>query len=274
MKHQSIQTLIGAAAAACAILPAAAQDRERPQVREIEIIEGRDVNPEEMMKRIRERMADAGVDMGELTPEQRERIQNALRRAGGENPWRNAPRAEGPKTDSPWRIGVMAEPVGDLLRTHLDLPKEAGMIVTRVIDGSPAAKAGLEPNDILIAAGDRKISNLDVLREAVAASGKSGRPLKLAVIKKGKRQQVSIEPEGPKPEPKKADQPKRDMPMARPGAEMLERQNRRFEEMSHQLRRMAEQIEKQQRQINELNERLARKQGEEAPRLRPERTRR
>ena len=227
----------------------------------IEVVQAGEAKPDDMMKQVEERLKQSNVD---VTPEMRRQMMQSMRRAMGDSPWHADFQAKAPQMeskDSPWMIGLMAEPVGDLLRTHLDLPKGSGMIISQVVEGSPAAKAGLVVNDILVSAGDKKISDVGALKEAVQVAGKSGKPLKLTIVHEGKRRQVAIEPTGPKPkEEKKAAQPsKRGEPgqALRPGPEMLERQNRHIEEISNQLRRMNQQLERQQKQIEMLEKRLA-----------------
>jgi len=261
MKHQSIQKILGAAAIACSILPAGAQERGNPEVRMIELIEAGDAKPTDIMKHVEEQMKQSNVD---VTPEMRRQMMQSMRRAMNESPWPADRQADTPRMvpkGNPWMIGLMAEPVGDLLRTHLDLPKGSGMIISQVIDGSPAAKAGLVVSDILVSADDKKISDIGALKEAVQTAGKSGKPLKLNIVHEGKRRQVVLEPKGPKPKKeRKAAQPSKRgeaVQAVRPGPEMLERQNRHIEEIRNQLRRINQQLERQQKQIEMLEKRLA-----------------
>jgi beta-lactamase regulating signal transducer with metallopeptidase domain len=48
------------------------------------------------------------------------------------------------------RLGVMIKKPSSDLSDQLDLPKERGIVVTEIVKGSPAAKAGLKANDILL----------------------------------------------------------------------------------------------------------------------------
>src|SRR5262249_29863019 len=48
------------------------------------------------------------------------------------------------------RLGAFLEVPEETLASQLDLPKGRGLVVRQVIPGSAAAKAGLEPFDILL----------------------------------------------------------------------------------------------------------------------------
>ncbi|QTN33938.1 PDZ domain-containing protein [Akkermansiaceae bacterium] len=269
MKTQSVLSFLGAIIAAFTLLPAVAQEKSKPEIRVIEFAESDGLRVEDMRKRIEERLKQADIDM---SPEMRRELMKSLRRPAGDVPGDAKPRGEAPTkapNEQPWMIGLMVEPVDDLLRTHLDLPKDVGVMVTRTVPGKPAAAAGIVPNDILLSAGDRKIAGIGDLRDAVQAAGKSGKPLKLAIIHEGKRREVSIDPDGPKPEQeKKDDKPSGGVErgqMLRPGVDAMQRHNRQMEEMGNQMRRMNQQIERQQKQIEMLEKRLA-----ESNRNRPE----
>ena len=167
-----------------------------------------------------------------------------------------------------WRIGLGAGPVEPVLRKHLDLPKEGGLQVTEVMPGSPAAKAGIKPGDIVLGAGDRKtVGSLDELKEAVQASGRSGHPLSLRLVQAGKRKEVKVTPDGPPAMREQA----RERQARNPGAagdaapRIMMEMNRRFERMEAQLREMRQQMERQQRVIEELRRSNERARGTRTP---------
>lgn len=151
-----------------------------------------------------------------------------------------------------WRIGVMVEPLDPFVRMHLGLPEDAGVRVSMVAEGEPAAQAGLEVNDIIVVAGDSKVSKLEDLRAAVEKSGKEGHPLVLHVIHKGERKPVKVMPLGPKPERDLDDarsQLERDQ--GRPFIEIqrrLEHQEKMIQELRAELKRLRKQIEADERE--------------------------
>lgn len=76
----------------------------------------------------------------------------------------------------------------------LGLEMEAGRLeVEQVLPDSPAAKAGLKPNDVLLAVGESPIKAIADLQKLVQAS--EGKPLSLKVQRDGKEIVVEIKPE-------------------------------------------------------------------------------
>ncbi len=64
-------------------------------------------------------------------------------------------------------IGVDGVPPDDALRTQLELPADLGVVVTKVVPDSPAAKAGLRQHDVLLSADDKPLAKLADLAEVV-----------------------------------------------------------------------------------------------------------
>ena len=96
-------------------------------------------------------------------------------------------------------IGVPASPVDETLRSHLDLPDGQGLIVTGIVPDSPAAKAGLQKNDILLKLGDKPLTDVESLVAQIQAVGGKATPLEL--VRGGKRQTLTITPERRKSPP-------------------------------------------------------------------------
>lgn len=91
------------------------------------------------------------------------------------------------------RLGVWLRPLGAALRAHLDLPPGKGLLVVRVVEGSPAARAGLEPWDVLVRFGEIEIATSEELRRAMAER-KSGDKVTVEVLRKGnERQSFTVE---------------------------------------------------------------------------------
>lgn len=62
-----------------------------------------------------------------------------------------------------------------------------GLLVTAVIDGTPAREAGLEPGDVVIGAGGARVASLAELRSALAGGGQT-----LDVIRRGNTLRVTL----------------------------------------------------------------------------------
>ena len=79
----------------------------------------------------------------------------------------------------PPRLGVAVAPprAARRMRRAVGLPERDGLLVRAVEDGSPAAAAGIEAGDLLVAAGDAELGGVDALYEvldALPADGGAG----------------------------------------------------------------------------------------------------
>jgi membrane-associated protease RseP (regulator of RpoE activity) len=89
-------------------------------------------------------------------------------------------------------IGVELAPASEVLRSHLGLADEKGLVVTSVADDSPAAGAGIEKNDVLVTVGSEEVGAPDALRTSLEAS--ADKPIALGLIRAGKRTSVEVTP--------------------------------------------------------------------------------
>ena len=112
---------------------------------------------------------------------------------GGEPVHLTLLKPEGATPKVSYWIGVPVDSVDATLRSHLPtLPAEAGLIVTDVVADSPAAKAGVQKNDILIRTGDDLLTSNEVLIERIQKS--EGKEIKLDLLRAGKVVTVSVTP--------------------------------------------------------------------------------
>jgi membrane-associated protease RseP (regulator of RpoE activity) len=106
--------------------------------------------------------------------------------------------AEGVETPntkpSEYWIGVGVENAATMpaLRAQLNLPNDQGLLVASVVPESPAAKAGLRENDVLVKANDKPLSTAHDLLKAVDAA--KDKKLALEIIRGGKRSTVEVQP--------------------------------------------------------------------------------
>jgi len=89
-------------------------------------------------------------------------------------------------------LGIECYPVMPVLRAQLSLPENQGLVVSNVVPESPAAKAGIEANDILMLCGEKKLATVQDLSETIEAAKET--PLKLDIIRAGKVQTVEATP--------------------------------------------------------------------------------
>lgn len=101
-------------------------------------------------------------------------------------------------------IGVRTTPVDGLLRTHLALTEGQGIVVTSVVDESPAQHAGIREGDLLLEANQKPLTDTDTLAGAVKAS--EGKAVSLAIVREGQRLKLDVTP-GPRPPSEAASEP-------------------------------------------------------------------
>jgi serine protease Do len=89
------------------------------------------------------------------------------------------------------RLGVAVAParVARRLRRAVGLPEREGVLVRQVQDGSPAARAGVQAGDLIVAAGEKEIDGLDGLYEALDAAGST---LALTLVRGAEERKVEV----------------------------------------------------------------------------------
>jgi serine protease Do len=92
------------------------------------------------------------------------------------------------------RLGVAIAPprAARRMRRAVGLPERSGLLVRAVEDGSPAAAAGIERGDLLVAAGDRELDGVDALYEVLDGLTGGG-SVELTVVRGTEERPVSVE---------------------------------------------------------------------------------
>ena len=91
-------------------------------------------------------------------------------------------------------LGFTVAPLTDDSRKEFEVPDEAngtpinGVIVTEVIDGSPAAERGLTPGDVIRRIGQQQVSTVSDLIDGVAEVRKSNKTSFLLLVRRGSRE--------------------------------------------------------------------------------------
>ena len=88
-------------------------------------------------------------------------------------------------------LGVLVAPVGDTLASQLGFDKPQGVVIAAVQKDSPAEKAGLQINDVVVKIGGKAIPDVAFFRREVLSSSM---PFDLEVIRHGKHQTLRVEP--------------------------------------------------------------------------------
>ena len=91
------------------------------------------------------------------------------------------------KVVRPW-IGVSYMPVTPEFKEYFDLPSAEGVVVRDVIQGSPAAKAGIRRGDLIIEIDRKQIKEADDLKNEILKR-KVGDTVSL-LIYRGKESQI------------------------------------------------------------------------------------
>jgi serine protease Do len=89
------------------------------------------------------------------------------------------------------RIGVVIQEINQPLAESFGLKKPAGALVSSVEKGSPAAKAGIEPGDVVLKADGKEI-NRSIDLSGYVAELKPGATAKLQVWRKGALRDIAV----------------------------------------------------------------------------------
>jgi serine protease Do len=88
-------------------------------------------------------------------------------------------------------LGVGIQNISPELAENLDIDKTEGVIVTEIMKDSPAEKAGIEIEDVILAINSEKIKNVTQLSTRVGSTD-PGTKIKLKILRGGKEKTVSI----------------------------------------------------------------------------------
>ena len=94
-------------------------------------------------------------------------------------------------------LGVNIQDISPDLAQAFDLKQTQGAVITAIQPGSPAAKAGLEPGDIVLAINDHRIKNGMDVRNSVGMM-QVGDEVRVAVLRKGETETFKAEIAAPK----------------------------------------------------------------------------
>jgi len=97
------------------------------------------------------------------------------------------------------RLGVSIQEVNQSLADSFGLSKPAGALVSSVESGSPAAKAGLESGDVILALNGKEIQSSNELPPLVA-NIRPGETAKLQIWRKGSKHDIEVKVGGAKEE--------------------------------------------------------------------------
>jgi Do/DeqQ family serine protease len=89
------------------------------------------------------------------------------------------------------QLGISVEPVTSEIANRLKLKRAGGVLITDVEPGSPAAEAGLQPNDVILEVNHQPVKSGADVRAGVKNSG--SRPVLLFISRQGANHFVAIQ---------------------------------------------------------------------------------
>jgi membrane-associated protease RseP (regulator of RpoE activity) len=96
-----------------------------------------------------------------------------------------------PVTKTPsFYIGVQTSDIDPVLRAHLNLPKEGGLMVDDVVADSPAKKAGVQQGDVLVTYNTKPIASVTELSQVIQEAGE--KPAAIELIRQGKTTTIEV----------------------------------------------------------------------------------
>ena len=111
---------------------------------------------------------------------------------GGKAQVVEVPAAEPAEGEKEYYIGVAISPLDPALAAQLGLEEGQGIVVSEVVEDSPAAKAGLQANDILLSIDDKPIEGVEGIVAQVQETGGAAATLKY--LRKGETKSVEVTP--------------------------------------------------------------------------------
>jgi S1-C subfamily serine protease len=91
-------------------------------------------------------------------------------------------------------LGVHAQSLTPALKDHLGLGVDKGALVTQVLPDSPAARAGLEEEDVVTQVGDKAVATPEELRDALQQVG-PGKEVELTVARGRESVKLKVSPQ-------------------------------------------------------------------------------
>jgi S1-C subfamily serine protease len=89
-------------------------------------------------------------------------------------------------------LGVAPVTITPAIRAQLGLSVDKGVILDTVSPNSPAARAGLQQGDVIVAADGKPVADESALRQAIA-SHRIGDTMRLTVLRNGRQMDVQVQ---------------------------------------------------------------------------------
>ncbi|MBU8869643.1 MAG: PDZ domain-containing protein [Gemmatimonadales bacterium] len=94
--------------------------------------------------------------------------------------------------DDPGYLGVYLQDLEPSMVKALQLDDKSGVLISEIVEDSPAQKAGLEDGDVILIFNGKEIESSKVLTKAVRKAG-SGENVKVVILRDGKEKTLKVE---------------------------------------------------------------------------------
>ena len=91
------------------------------------------------------------------------------------------------------QLGVTVQGMTSELAQGLGLDEVKGALVSGVVKGSPAAKAGIERGDVIVSLDGKSVTDSNALRNSIAST-KPGSSVSLGIVRDGREKKVQRRP--------------------------------------------------------------------------------
>lgn len=88
-------------------------------------------------------------------------------------------------------LGILAQPLTPDLAAAMGVPASGGAVVVEVSEGTPAEKAGLKPDDVIVAVDGQPVPTSNALTRMVALKP-PGTPVTLTVLRGDKKEELKV----------------------------------------------------------------------------------
>lgn len=96
------------------------------------------------------------------------------------------------ESDKVGYLGVATDFLPPSVRAQIDVPREVGLLVTRVMDDSPASKVDLQQHDVLVKFEDQLLVNTGQLQSLIRMKGPEA-VIELTLVRRGKTLKIEVE---------------------------------------------------------------------------------
>ena len=154
--------------------------------------------PGEFAKKLEEwRKQFGNFDFGAQDPELKKLLEHPEQLFQEHQARKGETKPEAEQAPSGPRMGVRLAPLSEVLADQLGLDVHAGVLVAEVEAGSPAEKAGLKANDILVQVDGKDTAAVDSIRATVQDALKK-KEFDVEVLRHGKKQTLKVQSPDPK----------------------------------------------------------------------------